>query len=166
MGPSWGGLGPIFRLCTILGAILWPSRSTSINVKCHRRPTCHSSVAAHRMMAHPCDIQSTISESIGPRFPFHCHPGLGPKCSKSDEHALENDGFCYVGPSCSHLALIFHLGAIFGPSWAHLGAILGPCWAILGPSWGHLAANLGHLGPSWGHLGAILRSSSGLSITS
>ena len=94
-------------------------------------------------------------------------PFRAPFGPKSVQKPRKNKGCWYVGPSCSHLALIFHLGAILGPSWAvlgpswsHLGAILGVSWAILGhlgavlgPSWGPLGSILG---PSWSHLGALL----------
>ena len=49
----------------------------------------------------------------------------------------ENEGFGYVGASCSHLAIIFPLVAILGSSWAVLGAILGRLGGILGASWGY-----------------------------
>ena len=52
-------------------------------------------------------------------------------------------------------AVLRHLGAFLGPSWAILGAVLGPFWAILEPSWGLLRHLGAFLGPSWAILGPL-----------
>ena len=72
---------------------------------------------------------------LAPRFPFHCHPGLGSKCSKSCENAWEVLHKWHMTRYAKLSSFIFHLGAILG----HLGAFLGQ----LRPYWVHLGVILG-----------------------
>ena len=43
------------------------------------------------------------------------------------------------------LAMVSHVGPMFGLCWAYVGPMLGPCWAHVGPMLGHVEPRFGNL---------------------